>query len=70
LYEARIIYEKELCVISLKRGIPLRSLGTGSIKTEFSLVNNPLTVEEGGCAKLFNLAPLIQPQVIHSLDAK
>jgi hypothetical protein len=43
-------------VIAVKCGNPLSSLGTGSIKTEFSLVNNPLTGEEGGCAKLFNLA--------------
>jgi hypothetical protein len=37
---------------------------------QFSLVNNPLTVEEGGSAKLFNLTPLIQPRVIHTEDVK
>lgn len=44
------------------------SLGSSSIKTEFSLVNNPLTVEEGGGAKLFNLSPLIQAPVMHTED--
>lgn len=59
-----------LQVAALNWVIPLSSLGSSSIKTEFSLVNNPLTVEEGGSAKLFNLTPLIQLRVIHTEDVK